>query len=389
MAGWKIVVCVLGALGGLFIVTAVDVPCKDILSPGGIPIDQCLGDYVCHNGTLNVLRLINWPPVYCRKRNLYKHSAQFDFLVCGEYWNISYHVTGQLDTGGKCSQRFNREIAGCSQQFLQKFLTGNASSDVLCWEYGRSLQCFTELRRTECCFNQTEQAMLSMIITEDNPFCQCANVTSSVVAMATERPNNMAATVPFSQRGPACNNTPPYPVGTERPSSRASQPAVKDLINGPVPTGNIYGATTLTWRHLRIDRGRVDLTVQSSYWDVYDSTTSRKLAFRRRKPRHVFGLLGEAEIREGRNGTAVDCPTQVARQYVKRQQAEIRTRDLSSTLTTLYRGQDHGYKQQESVNGFDLYGWTSRASFIASGGTTSAFGRDTLEGGTSKQVVDL
>ncbi|KAI8506171.1 hypothetical protein Bbelb_155980 [Branchiostoma belcheri] len=29
------------------------------------------------------------------------------------------------------------------------------------------------------------------------------------------------------------------------------------------------------------------------------------------------------------------------------------------------------------------------ASFTASGGTTSAFGRDTLGGGTSKQVVDL
>ncbi|XP_019630314.1 PREDICTED: uncharacterized protein LOC109474462 [Branchiostoma belcheri] len=246
MAGWKIVVCVLGSLGGLFIATAVDAPCKTILSPGGIPVDQCLGDYVCHNGTCGersqtdklatcLLPKTESVQTQCPVR-LPGLEISRDFLVdlvnqvvtglndslcSGEYWNIGYHVTGQLDTGGKCSQRFNREIAGCSQQFLQKFLTGNASSDVLCREYGRSLQCIKEWRRTECCFTQTELAMLSHLH-EYNPFCQCPNVTSSAVAMATERPNNMAATVPFSQRGPACNNV-NMPKSTNMPTSSSSR----------------------------------------------------------------------------------------------------------------------------------------------------------------------
>eukprot|EP00058_Branchiostoma_floridae_P015277 XP_002600765.1 hypothetical protein BRAFLDRAFT_83508 [Branchiostoma floridae] len=153
MADLKTVLCVIGALGGLFVVTcngSVDVPCDSLLS-GGVPLEQCLGEYVCHNGTCaeRMEKLIAcvmqvttdlltrcFPGLELPQSTFTDLIQSVSFLnttfCSGQYWNISSYVESQLNTGGKCTERFHQEYAGCSETFLQKFLAGTPSADLLC-----------------------------------------------------------------------------------------------------------------------------------------------------------------------------------------------------------------------------------------------------------------
>ncbi|XP_078572927.1 uncharacterized protein LOC144859831 [Branchiostoma floridae x Branchiostoma japonicum] len=218
MADLKTLFCALGALGWLSLATSCDPP-----------LEQCLQDYVCQTGTCserfdkyiacvqrNLTTLCPQVPQFALDELVKTLRAEFNGTLCSDqFWDISSYVTSHLDTRGKCSERYNQEYAGCSRSFLQlRFLQENASADNLCREYQRSLDCITELSMNECCFNQSEQAIL-FAGTESNPFCQCANVMSPGVAMATERPNNMAATfIPFSRGCP-----------TRKPTSSSIRPS--------------------------------------------------------------------------------------------------------------------------------------------------------------------
>ncbi|XP_066303028.1 uncharacterized protein [Branchiostoma lanceolatum] len=234
MAAAKTALCVFGALGWLFITTS---EACDLSA--GVPLEQCLGDYVCHNGTCSD-RFDNF--VACAVHDISTRcslpSGDLDGIIqsisplntslcSASFWDIGVTVASVLDTAGKCTERFIREYAECSKSFLQlKFLEGNASADALCREYQRSLQCINELSQSECCFDQSEQATL-FVLTESNPFCQCANVTSSDVAMTTERPNIMTSVVPFSRGCPTGND---LPKSTAMPTSSSTAVSSSRLV---------------------------------------------------------------------------------------------------------------------------------------------------------------